>query len=275
MTLNEAILLLDEAGVPSPEYDAREIFGHFSGAKRPFGLLPEDTVASPEVERAIKRRERREPLQYIIGEVGFYREEYRVSPDCLIPRDDTEILVDYAVRNIPEGERFIDLCTGSGCIAISTLKNTKSTSATAVDISDGALKLAAENAEKNGVDGRINLLKKDLLNTSAAELGDGYYAVLSNPPYIKREVYENLESELFFEPRIALVAEEDGLGFYKRLIPLGLSILKEGGFIAFEIGYDQADALRALAASHGCEIEIIKDYSYNDRVAVLRRKASI
>jgi len=271
MTLKDAIALLDGAGVPSPEYDAREIFGHFSGAKRPFGLLPEDTVASPEVERAIKRRKRREPLQYIIGEVGFYREVYRVSPDCLIPRSDTEMLVDYAVRHIPAGESFIDLCTGSGCIAVSTVKNTRDTRAVAVDISARALALAKENAELNGVNDRIEFIGANLLSEDI-ELGGGYYAVLSNPPYVTSEAYGELEDELYFEPKIALVAEDDGLEFYKRIVPLGLSLVRADGFIALEIGYDQADALRRIAKEHQCDIEIIKDYSALDRVAVLRKR---
>lgn len=271
MTLNEAIELLRSAGVPAPEYDAREIFGWLGDEREPYALIPASTVATEAVEAAIRRRAAREPLQYIIGEVGFYREVYRVSPDCLIPRSDTEILVDYAVRHIPAGERFLDLCTGSGCIAISTLKSTRDTTAMAVDISDGALKIARENAERNGVSERLTLAKCDVLSDEIAPCAGGYFAVLSNPPYIERSVYESLESELFFEPRIALVAEDGGLEFYRRLVPLGLSLLKEGGFVALEIGYDQADALRGVAAEHGREVEIIKDYGGNDRVAVIRK----
>ena len=271
MTLNEATSLLRSAGVPAPEYDAREIFGRLGGEREPYALIPASAVATEAVEAAIRRRATREPLQYIIGEVGFYRELYHVSPDCLIPRSDTEILVDYAVRHIPAGERFIDLCTGSGCIAISTLKNTRGTTALAVDISDGALKIARENAERNGVAERLALAKCDVLSEEIAPCEGGYFAVLSNPPYIERSVYDALEGELFFEPRIALVAEEGGLEFYRRLVPLGLSLLKEGGFVALEIGYDQADALRGVAAEHGREVEIIKDYGGNDRVAVIRK----
>ena len=146
MTLKSAIELLKQAKIDSPEYDARELFKLF---------IPLPTLSSecddPRLISMLERRADREPLQYIIGEVGFYREVYRVTPDCLIPRSDTEILVDYAVKNIPRGESFLDLCTGSGCVAISTLCNTRDTRAVAVDISDGALKVAKENAEKNCV----------------------------------------------------------------------------------------------------------------------------
>ena len=123
----------------------------------------------------------------------------------------------------------------------------------------------------NGVAERLTLAKCDVLSEEIATCEGGYFAVLSNPPYIERSVYDALEGELFFEPRIALVAEEGGLEFYRRLVPLGLSLLKEGGFVALEIGYDQADALRGVAAEHGREVEIIKDYGGNDRVAVIRK----
>lgn len=273
MTLNEAVILLKGAGVPSPANDARAIFSFIDGIEPSYLLCHPEAEASVAAEAAILRRADREPLQYILGEVAFFNESYRVSADCLIPRPDTEILVEYAVRHIPAGERFIDLCTGSGCIAISTLSNTKHTTALAVDISDGALAIAKENAERNGVAERLELRKCDLLSAdSAAPLGE-CFAVLSNPPYIDPEVYAGLEAELFFEPKIALVAEGRGGEFYERLVPLALSIIKKDGFAAFEIGFDQAELLRSLAKKHNAKIEIIKDYSNNDRVAVLRPEA--
>jgi len=265
MTLTEAIALLREGGVDSPDYDARELFRVFGGYS---GFVPRDADSdSEELIRAVKRRAAREPLQYIIGTVGFYREEYKITPDCLIPRSDTEILVDYAVRNIPEGESFADLCSGSGCIGISTLKNTTGTRCDAYDISDGAIALTQENAERNGVVERINVIKKDLMRE---DIEGEYFAILSNPPYIPRSVYEGLEREIFAEPEIAFVGGEDGLIFYERLIPVCKKHVKKGGFIAFEIGYDQADSLRALAHAHDMACEIIKDYSGNDRVAILK-----
>ena len=151
MKLREAIEILKCAGVENPRYDARELFIRIGKMKAAELLSPDAECDSCELESAIERRRKREPLQYIIGEVDFYRESYKVTPDCLIPRQDTEILVDYAVKHIPEKATFLDLGTGSGCIAISTLKNTKKTKAFAVDISEAALNLARYNAEKNGV----------------------------------------------------------------------------------------------------------------------------
>lgn len=266
MTLKEAIGLLRESGVDSPEYDARELFRAFGNID---GLITVGTSSdSKELADAVNRRAAREPLQYIIGSVGFYREEYKVTPDCLIPRSDTEILVDYAVKHIPAGESFADLCSGSGCIGISTLKNTTGTYCDSFDVADGAIALTLENAERNGVSSRLCAIKKDLLTE---DIDGEYFAILSNPPYIAREVYEGLEKEIFSEPEIAFVGGEDGLLFYKRLIPLCIRRLKADGFIAFEIGYDQGQSLTDLARSYGFDCEIIKDYSGNDRVAVLRK----
>ena len=268
ITLREATRLLDEAGVPSPDYDARELFRVFGGLNS--GLLTQNTESdSAELKEALNRRAKREPLQYIIGSVGFYREEYKVTPDCLIPRSDTEILVDYAVKNIPAGERFADLCCGSGCIGISTLKNTEDTTCDSYDVSDGALALTRENAELNGVADRLTARKKDLLQE---DIGGEYFAILSNPPYIPREVYKGLDKEIFSEPEIAFVGGEDGLVFYEALTKKCRNSIKTGGFIAYEIGYDQAVSLKAIAEKNGFDCQIIKDYSGLDRVAVLRKQ---
>lgn len=263
MTLKEAIERLREAGIDSADYDARELFRHHCGS----AVMLNTECDKAELVRDIERRAKREPLQYVIGEVGFYRESYLVSPDCLIPRPDTEILVDYAVRNLPEGAMFLDLCTGSGCVAISTLKNTRNTTAVAVDISGGALAIATENAIRNGVMDRIHFRLADLTK----EVVDlPVFAVLSNPPYVADRVYEELAEEIFSEPKEAFVGGEDGGDFYRRFTPIYKNYIAEGGFIAYEIGYDQAPMLRRIANENGMTCEILKDLSGNDRVAVLR-----
>ena len=263
MTLKETIEILREAGIESADYDARELFRLYKN-----GPVMLNTVCDlPELLSAIERRAKREPLQYIIGEVGFYRESYKVSPDCLIPRSDTEILVDYAVKNLPDGACFLDLCTGSGCVAISTLKNTKDTTAVAVDISGGALAIATENAIKNGVFDRINFQLVDLMR----EVVDlPVFAVLSNPPYVTDSAYKELENEIYHEPREAFVGGEDGGDFYRRFTPIYKNYIDKNGFIAYEIGYDQADLLYDIAKECDMSCEILKDLSGNDRVAVLK-----
>lgn len=263
MTLSEAIKILSDAGVDSAAYDARELFKLYC----PEPVMMNTSCDDRRLILAVERRAKREPLQYIIGSVGFYREEYRVTPDCLIPRADTETLVDYAVKNLPEGAHFIDLCTGSGCVAISTLKNTKSTTALAVDISSAALAIARENAERNGVSGRIDFLLADVLCEAAC--GE-VFAVLSNPPYVSDSAYEALEGEIFHEPKIAFVGGGDGGDFYRALTPIYKDKIHKNGFIAYEIGYDQAEMIKSIAKENGMSCEIIKDLSGNDRVAVLK-----
>ena len=214
------------------------------------------------------RREKREPLQYIIGETAFYKELYRVTPDCLIPRQDTELLVEYAVNNIPEGESFLDLCTGSGCIAISTLKNTVNTSALAIDISPSALKIARENAVINGVSERCRFIEGDVLRD--APKGE-YYAILSNPPYVSENAYKTLQKEIYYEPRLAFVADDDGMKFYERILDVYRDRINPRGFFAFEIGFDQEKKIKDAAIRRGMRCEILYDLSYLPRVAVIKK----
>lgn len=269
MKLLEATEILKAAGIESAEHDARELFRAFSRDRGIGYIMKHLECESKELEDAVRRRAEREPLQYIIGSVGFYREDYIVNPSVLIPRADTEHLVDYAVRHIPEGERFIDLCTGSGCIAISTLRNTKGTTADAIDISADALAVARENAERMRVEERLTLIERDILKNPYT--GDGkYYAVLSNPPYVAEAAYAALEPEIYHEPSCAFLGGEDGSVFYRALVPYAVSIVKPEGFIAFEIGYDQKELLTSLAEASGLEIEFVRDFSGIDRVAVMR-----
>ncbi len=267
MKFSEAVSLLSESGVDSPLHDAAEIFCAIGGFSRAELMISDPTAEGREVCDAIMRRAKREPLQYIIGSVCFFREEYEVNGDCLIPRSDTEILVEYAVGHIPAGARIADLCTGSGCVGISILANTENTTAVLADISEGALNIARRNSERNGVSHRARFVLCDLLRE---ELDGEFFAVVSNPPYVTQKAYASLEREIFFEPKSAFVADENGIGFYKRFIPIYKSRIAPDGFLAFEIGYDQAELIRALADQEQMECEIIKDYSGNDRVAVLR-----
>ena len=269
MKFSDAVKKLSDAGIEDAKREARAIFTTLGGYSFADLVGTDLKTGNTAVIDAVERRAKREPLQYVIGKVDFYFESYKVTPDCLIPRQDTEILVNLAVKMIPEGERFIDLCTGGGCIAISTLKNTKNTTATAVDLSEAALNIARENAVLNGVSDRVTFIGADVLKERIE--GD-FFAVLSNPPYVTRPAYEALEPELYFEPEMAFVGtDDDGAGFYRRIIALYLDAIKDGGFIAFEIGYDQAAPLCLAAEAVGRKCEIIKDLSGNDRVALIRK----
>ena len=263
MKLSDAISILKSAKIENPRHDARELFIHV-GKMTLTELLAEDASCSSEkLCEAVERRRRREPLQYIIGSVGFYRETYKVTPDCLIPRQETEHLVDYAVKNLKKGSRFLDLCTGSGCVAISTLKNTSDTLAVAVDISEPALDVARQNADLNGVSDRIDFICADVLSSS---YDNEFHAVLANPPYVTERDYENLAPEIYFEPKLAFVGKDNGLEFYKKI----LSVYHPTEFFAFEIGFDQGEAIVSLATEQNLRCEITKDYSGNDRLAVIK-----
>ncbi|MBR2339715.1 MAG: peptide chain release factor N(5)-glutamine methyltransferase [Clostridia bacterium] len=264
MTLSDIVKILSDGSVENARLEARALFSHF--AKIPVErLIAENPVATEEIIAAAKKRAGGYPLQYILGEVEFFREAYKVSEDCLIPRSDTEILVEYAVNNLPKGTVFADLCTGSGCIAISVLANRPDLSAVAVDISEKALALARENAEKNGVSDRITFICADLLG-ERLELS-GITHILSNPPYITDKAMQSLPRELAYEPRLALSGGADGDVFYKKLV----SDYGGDADMIFEIGYDQKEMITDIARSHGLSVKIIKDLSKNDRVAVLTR----
>lgn len=273
MTYRELCGRLSEGGVEASEFEAECLMEDLCGANR-FALLsdPDRDYPSESLERALARRLSHEPLQYILGTWSFYRGTFRVTPDCLIPRADTEILVEEAVRRLPQGAYFADLCTGSGCIGIATLAERPDTRALGVDLSQGALKLAAENAERNGVANRFRLMRADLLTVDPAALGR-FDAILSNPPYIRSEVVDTLSAEVRHEPRMALDGGADGLVFYRALLRLAKACLTDSGLCLFEIGYDQGAAIRALAASNGFACEVKRDFGGQDRVAVLTRGA--
>ncbi len=268
MTLRETAAYLREHGVEEAETEARLLFLHLTGLS-PAALLCDRTLSldTPALREALARRVAREPLAYILGEAPFCNEIYKVSPDCLIPRFDTEVLVEEAARLLPPSAHFCDLCTGSGCIAISTLCRRPDTTAAAYDISAGALALARENAARNGVSRRLRFTEADLL-TSTLPAGE-FDAILSNPPYITESAMQALSPEVQKEPSLALYGGEDGLRFYRHFVARHSAALKPHGFFLFEIGYDQEEGLRAIAAEHRMQITFVRDLGGNTRVARL------
>ena len=268
MKLSKATEILKEAGIEDALFEARLLFSDIGNVPKTELYGKDAECDSVQLSDAVMRRAKREPLQYIIGKVAFFREEYKVTPDCLIPRQDTEILVDEVVRRLPKAKTFLDLCTGSGCIALSVLNNTDSTRAVAVDISSRALSVAKENAKSLSLSDRIEFIERDAL----APIGEEkFYAIVSNPPYVTQKAYESLQPEIYFEPDIAFLGGEDGLDFYKGILEIYKDSIEDGGFFAFEIGYDQADALCALAKEHSFKIDVKKDLSNNPRAVILYR----
>ncbi len=267
MKLSELTARLTAAGISDPAGEARILFRDLCGFSdwQLYGFDPEGPDGL--LLRAAERRCAHEPLQYILGTVGFWRETYLVTPDCLIPRPDTELLVEQAVRLLPPGAHFADFCTGSGCIAISTLCTRKDTHADAFDISAGALAVADENARRCGVSDRISFCRADLLSGLPDQIWD---AVLCNPPYIPASDIPSLSPEVRCEPHPALDGGEDGLLFYRTLIPAASRCLAPGGFLLFEIGWNQAAALRAMADEAGWSAQVFRDAGGRDRAVLLQ-----
>lgn len=266
MTVRELIRRFRAAGIPEAEYEARRLFAAYSDAPESERFLGTAQTDSPALTAAAERRLSGEPLAYILGNWDFYRENYLVSPACLIPRQDTEILVDYAVGHLPPGAEFLDLCTGSGCIALSVLAHTENTRACAVDLSEEALALAGKNARRLGLSERVRFLRSDVLRDTVP---GAYDAILSNPPYVDDAVYPTLQKEISFEPAMAFLGGADGMDFYRAILRHYKNSLRPGGFFAFEIGYDQGERMRALARAAGFAAQILPDLGGNDRVAVL------
>lgn len=223
----------------------------------------------------IDRRAAGEPLQYILGEQEFYGLPFHVNPSVLIPRPETEFLVERALQLAAQfaTPRVIDVGTGSGAIAVSVAAHCTSARLTAIDISPDALKVAAENAARNTVRERIRFAEGYLLAGIAAESAD---LVLSNPPYVPEADRESLAVEVRdHEPHLALFAEEDGLALYRRLIPEAHNVLVPGGWLLLEIGYGQAEAIRALLAEAGfTAVEFLRDLQGIERTAVAGKAGS-
>ena len=272
MTYADICRALREADIHTAEWDASLLLEHFCGVDAALVRLdPMHNYESEALEKAVAARVSRYPLQYLLGSWQFYRQTYRVTPDCLIPRSDTEILVEEAIRRLPRRARFADLCTGSGCIAVSVLAERPDTQCVAVEKFPKTLALATENAALNGVRDRFTPLQADVLETLDLP-SESLDAILSNPPYIAAEELEQLSPEVLTEPRAALDGGEDGLLFYRRILELHAKHLKPGGLILFEIGYNQAGAVLELGARFGyVDGYVRRDLGGNNRVVVLRR----
>lgn len=265
---------LAAAGIEEPAAEASILLCHLASVTYPALMANRDHLYDlPALDEAVARRLTHEPLQYILGTWDFMNITLRVNLHCLIPRPDTEILVEEALRLLPPRAHFADLCTGSGCIAIATLAERPDTTAVALELYPDTLALAAENAARNHVSDRFTLLGADLLTGGAEALAPHapFDAILSNPPYIPTAVVDTLSPEVHHEPRAALDGGADGLAFYRAILRDYPVLVKPGGHLVLEIGADQGDALRTLAATHlpAASVRILPDLAGLDRVAVI------
>lgn len=266
--LNAATGYLEKNGVPSPRLNAEHLLAHVLKLKRLQLYLQFDRPLG-ETERAplrelIKARAARKPLQHLVGNWDFYGRTFTTDPRALIPRPETEQLIEIALKLLPtDATNVADVGTGSGIIAITLAAERPTLSVIATDQSASALELAEANAALNEVAERIRFTQCDLLPESP----DGYDLIAANLPYIPSAEIASLQPEVQFDPVSALDGGPEGLDLIIRLLPIARGKLKSGGYLLLEIGHDQGTKVRQLLEETGfSDIEVIKDYEGRDRI---------
>lgn len=271
--LNCAIKELEKANVENNKYEARAFLAHILGRPNEWIMIhindeitKQDTVI---LEQYVERRIGGEPFQYIIGNCGFMGLDFIVNKNVLVPRADTEVWVERVIELAKEtkASSILDLCTGSGCIAITLKKMLKDVLVYASDVSKEALKVASENAVRNDVE--VKFICSNLFERFPA---DKFDIIVSNPPYIPREEIKKLARDVQNEPLLALDGGEDGLDFYRKIVKESKSFINENGYLVFEFGYDQVNQVKDILEGNGFYIcEIIKDYSGNTRAIISKK----
>jgi release factor glutamine methyltransferase len=284
--LNWTTEYLTNKGIDSPRLSAELLLSHIVGLKRIELYTQFDkAIAKEQLDRLrnlVKRAGQKEPVPYLVGKTEFYSLELDITPDCMIPRPETELLVERAIEFLRTrtGEQFVcDLCTGSGCIAVAIARNYPDCRIIATDISDAALSVAARNIEKHQLKERIRLLCGDLFDPLAPQLDvDKFDLIVCNPPYVSAAEFEKLDKNVKdYEPKLALFAGDDGLDVYRRIIEKADSFLKSDAALMLEVGYNQGQAVRELFEQVGIfvEITIEKDVHDNDRIAIAKKQGTI
>ncbi len=272
MTLREALALgkdlLQKAKIEEYETDAWLLLEAAAKCTRNDLFLRGGEPIAEEQELLYKeyleKRRERVPVQHILGVQCFCGLDFIVTSDVLCPRLDTEVLIEEALKRIRPGSSILDMCTGSGCIILTLLHFVKDCRGTAADLSEKALSVAKKNAEKLGKD--CTFIHSDLFENIEGR----FDVIISNPPYIATKEIEALEPEVReHEPMMALDGKEDGLYFYRKIVSASVDYLNPEGWLMFEIGYDQGEALSEMMKAAGyCEIRVIKDLAGLDRVVI-------
>jgi release factor glutamine methyltransferase len=281
--LNWTTEYLTGKGIESPRLSAELLLSQTVGLERIELYTQFDRSVPPEqldqLRDLVKRAGQNEPIAYLVGRTEFYSLQINVTPDCMVPRPETELLAERAIeflRTRRTGTQFVcDLCTGSGCIAVAIAENFSDARIIATDICDSALAVAAGNVRKHKLSDRINLLCGDLFDPVISGLDvNEFDLIVSNPPYVSTAEYEKLDKNVKdYEPKKALFAGVDGLDIYSRIIEKAGQFLKPDGALMLEIGYAQGPAVKELLEQTGdfAEIKIEKDFHNNDRIVTAKK----
>ncbi len=266
---------LKEAGVETPITDSQLLLSHILKIPRWKLITEREEELKKEEEKKyfelLKKRAEGFPVAYLTKKKEFFGLEFYVEEGVLIPRPETEILVEEVLKRIPEDKEKIglEIGVGSGAIIVSLLKNRKKLKMYGVDISEKALEITKKNAKIHNVEDRLFLIKSNLFE-NLPEIKFDF--IVSNPPYISEEEYMELQKEVKKEPKNALVAGKKGIEIYDKIVQQGVKFLKEDGFFAFEIGYNQGQYVSELLRKYGFKTKIIKDLQNLDRVVIGERK---
>jgi release factor glutamine methyltransferase len=279
--LNRITQYLTEKHIDSPRLEAELLMSQTLKMQRIDLYTQFDKEVSQDDSKRlgelVQRASEHEPIAYLIGRTEFYSIDLEVTNDCLIPRPETELLVDKALEFLRgrEGRQFVcDLCTGCGCIAIAMAKNFLEADIIATDISEAALKQAERNIERHGLKERIKLLCGDLFEPFVPQIDRAKFdLIVCNPPYVSSAEYEKLDRNVKdYEPREALFGGEDGLDVYKRIASGAADYLKADAALIVETGYRQGETVKKLFEQAGFkDLKIEKDFQNNDRVVIARR----
>ena len=274
-TIRKGMIILKNNNITEPNIKARLIMQYILNKPREYLLVYDKSILMLRQEvnyfKAIKKLCQGIPIQHITHRQEFMKMTFYVDENVLIPRQDTETLVEEVIKISKKigAKKILDLCTGSGAIAVSLAKYIEKSQITAVDISKKALNVAKMNAKNNEVENKITFVESDLFNNIKKEK---YDIIVSNPPYIKKEVLKSLDKEVQKEPKIALDGGYDGLDFYRKIINKAEEYLKFNGYLCFEIGYDQKEDVEDLLKNEEkyTNIQCIKDLCDNDRVIIAK-----
>jgi len=280
--LNWVTQYLTEKAIDSPRLSAELLLSYVLELKRIELYTQFDKLVSKQqldiLHNLVKRAGQNEPIAYLTGKTEFYSLQLEVNPDCMIPRPETELLVERAIEFLRKrsGTQFVcDLCTGCGCIAVAIAKNFPDARIIATDISASALDIAAQNIEKYNLKDKIALLCGDLFEPVIPQLDvEKFDLIVCNPPYVSAAEYEKLDKNVKdYEPRLALYAGKDGLDIYRKIIEKADEFLKPDAALMLEIGYAQGPAVKKLLETTGifAEIKIEKDPHNNDRIEIAKK----